>query len=139
MLSALGYACAAAGLPDEATRILHDLGDLARSRYVSSFEIALIHLALGDVDASFEWLDRAHDERSGWLAMEPRLAPLRHDARFKRLLERIGLTRRCITLHADRSVGPRHFRPRSTAGWRRENEQDELWARRRNSPACLMV
>jgi TolB-like protein len=96
MLSALGYACAAAGLPDEATRILHDLGDLARSRYVSAFEIALIHLALGDVDASFEWLDRAHDERSGWLpylAMEPRLAPLRHDARFKRLLERIGLTR----------------------------------------------
>jgi hypothetical protein len=58
--------------------------------------LALIHLALGDVDASFEWLDRAHDERSGWLpylAMEPRLAPLRHDARFKRLLERIGLTR----------------------------------------------
>jgi hypothetical protein len=55
---------------------------------------------LGEMDAAFEWLDRAYEERSGWLpyvGAEPRLAPLRQDARFARLLDRIGLNRN----HAD--------------------------------------
>jgi TolB-like protein/tetratricopeptide (TPR) repeat protein len=100
MLSALGYARAAAGNRDDAIQILDELAGLARSRYVSAFEVALIHVALGEMDAAFEWLDRAYEERSGWLpyvGAEPRLAPLRQDARFARLLDRIGLNRN----HAD--------------------------------------
>ena len=94
MLSACGYALAAAGESDAAMAILDELGRLARVRYVSSFEVALIHAALGDVDRAFEWLDRAHHERSGWLpyaAVEPRLAALRADPRFACFLQRIGL------------------------------------------------
>jgi tetratricopeptide (TPR) repeat protein len=94
MVSALGYGLAAAGQHDRAIAILNELEQWSRSRYVSSFEVALIHAALGDIDEAFSRLDRAYDERSGWLpyvAVEPRLERLRRDARFVRLLEKIRL------------------------------------------------
>jgi TolB-like protein/Flp pilus assembly protein TadD len=94
MVSALGYGLAAAGQHDRAIVILDELEQWSRSRYVSSFEVALIHAALGEVDEAFSRLDRAYDERSGWLpyaAVEPRLVALRSDARFGRLLEKIRL------------------------------------------------
>jgi tetratricopeptide (TPR) repeat protein len=94
MLSAFGYGLAAAGQHDRAILILDELEQWSRSRYVSSFEVALIHAALGDVDEAFSRLDRAYDERSGWLpyaAVEPRLMALRRDARFDRLLDKIRL------------------------------------------------
>ena len=97
MLSALGYIAAAAGDADRATAILTELGDIAKSRYVSSFELALIHAALADVDTAFACLERAYEERSGWLpyaGLEPRLAGIRLDPRFQRLLARVGLPSR---------------------------------------------
>ena len=54
----------------------------------------MLHAGLGEPDAAFEWLDRALDDRRGWLAylkVEPLLDPLRSDARFTRLLERMRL------------------------------------------------
>ncbi len=97
MLSALGYTAAAGGDADRATAILTELGEIAKSRYVSSFEVALIHAALADVDTAFACLERAYEERSGWLpyaGLEPRLAALRPDPRFQRLLARVGLPSR---------------------------------------------
>ena len=94
MLSALGYVRATAGQRDGAIQIVDELCRLRASRYISAFEIALIHAALDDVDTAFTWLDRACDERSGWLpyiTVDPRLASLRKDARYARVLERIGL------------------------------------------------
>jgi hypothetical protein len=55
----------------------------------------MIQVALGDVDASFDLLEKAHQDRRGWLAylrIEPILDPLRSDPRFRRLLERMRLT-----------------------------------------------
>jgi tetratricopeptide (TPR) repeat protein len=94
MLSALGYVRATAGQRNGAIQIVDQLYRLRASRYISAFEIALIHAALDDVDTAFTWLDRACDERSGWLpyiTVDPRLASLRKDARYARVLERIGL------------------------------------------------
>jgi hypothetical protein len=54
----------------------------------------MMHAALGEADAAFEWLDRAVEDRRGWLAylkVEPLLDPLRSDARFGRLLEKMRL------------------------------------------------
>jgi TolB-like protein/Flp pilus assembly protein TadD len=94
MLSALGHAYAMAGESDRAIDVLQKLKQLSETRYVSSYEIALIYCALGETDKAFGSLEAAYTERSGWLPylnVEPRIDPLRPDPRFQDLLRRIGL------------------------------------------------
>jgi hypothetical protein len=61
---------------------------------VSAYHTAVIHAALGDTAAALEWLERAYDEQSPWIgyvAVDPRLDPLRSHARFQTLLTRARL------------------------------------------------
>ena len=49
---------------------------------------------LGEKDQAFEWLNRAYDERSGWLLelkFDPVWDNLRADPRFADLTGRVGL------------------------------------------------
>ena len=94
MLSALAHAYALAGKRNEAKRILGQLLLMRQQRYVSPYEIAVIHVGLGERDQAFEWLERAYREHSGWLSylnVEFRLDPLRSDPRFADLVRRVGL------------------------------------------------
>jgi tetratricopeptide (TPR) repeat protein len=82
------------GRRDEAEAALEALRDTARSRYVSPVDFARIHLALGDGDGAFGWLEKAYEERRGWLAylrIEPLLDPIRSDPRFSELVRRMKL------------------------------------------------
>ncbi len=88
--AALAHVLARKGARDDALAVLHDLDRMAVSRYVSAYDRAIIYIATGDIDRAFEWLHRAVDERSGWLAylqVEPRLDPIRSDSRFRKLFE----------------------------------------------------
>jgi TolB-like protein len=92
-IGALGRVYALAGRTKDAYRLLQELDDLAQRRYVSPYGRALIYLGLND-DKVFEWLERSYNERAGWLmylATDPRFDPLRQDARFRALLQRLGL------------------------------------------------
>ncbi|HKQ51774.1 MAG TPA: protein kinase [Pyrinomonadaceae bacterium] len=95
MIAALGHAYAAANRRDEALRIIDQLKELvSRQSYVSPYSIALIHVALGERDAAFEWLGRAYRERDEsfiHLKVDPRLDQLRADPRFDELLRLIKL------------------------------------------------
>jgi eukaryotic-like serine/threonine-protein kinase len=96
MISALGHAYASAGRQAEARKVLADLTALAERRYVSSYEIGLIHLALGERDEGFRYLEKSFEERSAWLVylpLEPRLDPFRSDPRLADLIRRVGLRR----------------------------------------------
>ena len=96
MTGALGHAYGVAGDVRKAREIIDRLTTIAMSKYVASYEIGLIHFALGDADQGFHWLGKAVEEQSGWLVYlnrEPRLKPLHEDIRFKQLLERVGLMR----------------------------------------------
>lgn len=96
MLSELGYAFAIAGRRDEAERALNELMRQAGERFVSPYEIALIHVGLGDMNQSFAWLERAFERRSWeliFLRIEPKLKPLTSDDRFMDLVRRIGFGR----------------------------------------------
>ena len=77
------------------TKILqHAVKERAKKSYVSAYEIAAIHTALGEKEQAFAWLDKAYQERSSWLIhlkWEPRFQPLRSDPSFQELLRRIGL------------------------------------------------
>ena len=94
MLGALGHGYALWGKQQEARDALAKLMKLARERYVSPFEMALIHVGLGDSSKSFEWLRKVREVRSYeliFLRVEPRYDPLRTDKQFLTLLERLGL------------------------------------------------
>ena len=90
-LSYLGHAYARAGKIREARQMLAQLESLSKKQYVSSYFIAMLHLGLGDLDQTFEWLEKAYEERSGFLAfapVEPMLDGMRNDNRFASLSER---------------------------------------------------
>jgi serine/threonine protein kinase/Flp pilus assembly protein TadD len=92
--AALGHAYALAGNRREAEKVLRTLSDRANNTYVSPFDLALIHAALGERDKAFALLHHAVAEHSTFLVYskwEPRLDPLRSDPRFNEILKQIGL------------------------------------------------
>ncbi len=67
---------------------------IARGRYRSALIIALHYTIAGDNEQALHWLDRAVDERAGWLPelkREPTWDAFRSDPRFVALLKKIGL------------------------------------------------
>ncbi len=84
---------ALAGKRSEAVKILAELEELSKQRYVSPFFIAVVYAGLDEKDAAFEWLEKASAERSYWmpsLKVNPQLDSLRDDPRFADLLRRVG-------------------------------------------------
>jgi TolB-like protein len=91
----LGVAYAGTGRTAEAKQILADLERKAGQSYVDPYFIAIVHMALGDKDKAFQWLDKAFDWHSGTLVfikVEPELDPLRNDPRFAELVRNMGLS-----------------------------------------------
>ncbi|MCA1600228.1 MAG: protein kinase [Acidobacteria bacterium] len=87
-------AYALTGKRQEAQKILNELLDRAKQKYVSSGMIARIHLALGDIDEAFVWLNKAekdHELNAVRIKVDPSFAGLRSDPRFGELVRRIGL------------------------------------------------
>jgi TolB-like protein/Flp pilus assembly protein TadD len=93
MRGGLARTMAIAGHREEALRILSELHELSRKRYVSPFEIALIHFALRNRDERYEWLTKAFQDRCFELIaikVDPRFDPLRGDALFVKLSAQLG-------------------------------------------------
>lgn len=94
MLAAPGHAFAMLGRRDEARQVLAELHALSARQFVSPYQVAVIHAALGETDQAFDWLSRACDVQSEaliWFAVDPLLDSLRPDPRFAVIMERIGL------------------------------------------------
>lgn len=94
MKARLGWAYAKIGKTGEARRILNELEEEAKTRYVAACLIASLHVALGDKEQAFAWLDKAFQERDVLLLtlnIESHLDPLRSDKRFQDLVRRVGL------------------------------------------------
>ena len=90
----LAHAYAASGNRGEATKLLEELKDLSKQRYISPYFIAIIYTGLGEKDQAFEWLEKAFEDRNDWLThlkVNPQLDSLRSDPRFQDLLRRVGL------------------------------------------------
>ena len=85
MLAGLARALASAGDRREALAAAAELEKRRQGRAMFAYELALVHLALGDRDRALELLERARLDRSGWLAylgVDPRLDPVRTNPRF---------------------------------------------------------
>jgi serine/threonine-protein kinase len=89
----LGHLYAVSGRPAEAKRLLTELTTKAGAADFA-FYAALICAGLEDTDSALRWLERAVDERSGsvrYLKIDPRLAGLRNEPRYRALMQRVGL------------------------------------------------
>ncbi len=88
----LGHASARAGKHREARQMLAQLESLSKKQYVPSYLMGMIHLGLGDLNQTLDWLEKAYEERSGVMAfmrVEPLLDQVRADSRFAELLEQM--------------------------------------------------
>ena len=93
-VAGLGHAYGLADKRAEAAKILDELLDLSKRRYVSSYFIASIYASLGEIEQVFQWLEKAYEERPFWfifLNIEPTFDNLRLDPRFQDLLRRVAL------------------------------------------------
>lgn len=93
-IAGLGYAAARAGQTPLAQQRLQELLTLAARQSVSPYDIAVVYAGLGEKDKTFEWLNKAYDQRSNdliFLRVEPVLDGVRSDPRFGDLLKKMGL------------------------------------------------
>jgi serine/threonine-protein kinase len=94
--ASMAHVLARAGHEDEARETLARLTDPSTRRYVASYDVAVVHVGLGEHDLALARLEDSLDERCPWMVfvnVDPRLEPLRDDERFAGLLERSGLAR----------------------------------------------
>ncbi|MEP6707945.1 MAG: tetratricopeptide repeat protein, partial [Pyrinomonadaceae bacterium] len=107
-LASLAHCYAVSGATTEAQNLLRQLTEMSESRYVSSYEIALIHSGLGQKEECFEWLNRAYEIHDGWMiyiTVDPRWKTSCSDPRFIEIVRRVGLAPlRRIGLVTERGV-----------------------------------
>ena len=92
-LALLGHLYARTGKKVEALNILERLRTMVKERYVSSYNLALVHLGLGQTDEALSFLEKAYEERDGYnvafIKSDPFLDPLRGNPRFEALVQKI--------------------------------------------------
>jgi serine/threonine-protein kinase len=94
MKGALARTLALSGKPKEAQRILKELHELSSDRYISPFEFASIHFALGQQDQGFDWLRKAFKDRCFELLaikVDPKFDSLKNTPTFLELAGQMGL------------------------------------------------
>jgi TolB-like protein/Tfp pilus assembly protein PilF len=94
VLEMLGGAYAAWGKPDEAKKVLSELDAQAGQRYVCPYEVATLHLGLGDKESALQSLEKGYQDRAdcmAWAGADPKLDALREDPRFEDLIRRMGI------------------------------------------------
>ena len=94
MVGSLGHAYGTAGHRAEAGQVLAEMTELGKQRYLAALDFAYVYSGLKGKEKTFEWLEKAYQERSGWLIWidaDPRLDWLRSDPRFESLLRRLHL------------------------------------------------
>jgi len=96
-VAALAHAYGVAGRRTDAETSIADLRNMSKQEYVSSVDLALAHLGIGQREEAMVLLDQAVAERSprvAFLGVEPNFDPLRADTRFHQLISRIGIPSR---------------------------------------------
>ena len=96
LLAWLAHVKAVMGCRTQAVALIARARALESTRYVPPFHLALAHTGLGALDEAFAALDQAWVDRDPSLSTldaEPRFEPLRGDARYRGLIDRIKIPR----------------------------------------------
>lgn len=87
------YALVKSGKREEARAVLDGLLKKSTERFVPPSHIALIYNGLGETDKTYEWLERAFEQRDpkmAFLKVEPKWNNLRNEPRFIDLVSRMN-------------------------------------------------
>jgi serine/threonine-protein kinase len=89
----MGWFYAMSGKKELAYEYIAELEERSKKGYVSSFWTAVIYIALGEIDQSFVWLEKAYEERDSnmiYFTVAPVFDSVRSDPRYKELLLKMG-------------------------------------------------
>jgi serine/threonine-protein kinase len=92
LMAMLGHAHAVAGHRKEAEEALAALVAESKSRYISPYDLAVIHAALGDTDRAIAALHEALEDHSAWMVflnIDPRLDSMRAVPAFEELAKKL--------------------------------------------------
>ncbi len=90
----LGYAYAVSGRTHDALAILATINQRPANQFLRPYETALIYAGLGDGARTFQYLDRAYQERSEAMtaiATDVAFDDFRSDSRYQELVRKVGL------------------------------------------------
>jgi hypothetical protein len=94
VLSSIAQAYALSGNRTEAQRILRQMHGNSGPSFVSSWDLSLIFVALGEKRKALDLLQSAVDNRVGWvirLGIDPAFDDLRPEPEFQNLIRRLGV------------------------------------------------
>jgi TolB-like protein/Flp pilus assembly protein TadD len=90
----LAYIYAVTGRRQDALRLAEKLKGVPEDAKIKGQLLAFVHLGLGDLDSTFEWLNFAVSKKEiflNWVRAYPFFEPVRSDPRFKDLLKAAGV------------------------------------------------
>lgn len=93
-LADIAQAYALSGQKPSAQKILGQLEQPSTGRFVSAWDLSFVYAALGQKARALELLEKATDEKVGWvisLGVEPGFDSLRTETRFQKLKGRVGI------------------------------------------------
>jgi TolB-like protein/Tfp pilus assembly protein PilF/class 3 adenylate cyclase len=90
VLALLAQAMAKAGNLAQARKLLEQLKEESRHRYVTAYGIGLAYLGLGENEEALRWFEKSYQDRAGteigYIKVDPFLDSLRDDPRFEKLV-----------------------------------------------------
>jgi len=92
-VAALARTYAVSGRTTEARKLLDQLMEQSKRRYVSPFYVAIVYAGLGENDQALDWIEKAYKDRSNAIVfakVNPQLDTLRSTPRFQSLLHRLA-------------------------------------------------
>jgi TolB-like protein/DNA-binding winged helix-turn-helix (wHTH) protein/Tfp pilus assembly protein PilF len=92
-VAALARTYALSGRTTEARKLLDQLMEQSKKRYVSPFYVAIVYAGLGENDQALDWIEKAYKDRSNAIVfakVDPQLDTLRSTPRFQSLLHRLA-------------------------------------------------
>jgi TolB-like protein/Tfp pilus assembly protein PilF len=94
VLGYLAHSLALSGKRQEAMKIVAQMHEVSKQRYVPAFSFGIAYAALGDKDQALQWIEQClHD--AAWeitlLKVDPAFDKLRSDPRFNDLVKRVGI------------------------------------------------
>jgi TolB-like protein/Flp pilus assembly protein TadD len=94
VLAYLARSLALSGKREEALKIVAQMHEVSKQRYVPAYGFGIAYAALGDKDQALQWMERCLQD-SAWeitlIKVDPALDSLRSDVRFNELVKRVGL------------------------------------------------